>query len=127
MPRDRTRIELTLFPFMSVLCGLIAVMMLYMMVILNTRAFDAKAASGSWYREAGTGMGATINTAVGMGAYVFTDRATWSSFKNRGDYKNRKYADGSTVAQQYKAWHDHWMHYFDERAKKGMFVEAAAP
>jgi tungstate transport system substrate-binding protein len=48
---------------------------------------DAKAASGTWYREAGTGMGATINTAVGMGAYVFADRATWSSFKNRGDYK----------------------------------------
>jgi len=48
---------------------------------------DAKAASGSWYREAGTGMGATINTAVGMSAYVFTDRATWSSFKNRGDAK----------------------------------------
>jgi tungstate transport system substrate-binding protein len=48
---------------------------------------DAKAASGSWYREAGSGMGATINTGVGMGAYVFTDRATWSSFKNRGDYK----------------------------------------
>jgi tungstate transport system substrate-binding protein len=46
-----------------------------------------KAASGTWYREAGTGMGATINTAVGMAAYVFTDRATWSSFKNRGDYK----------------------------------------
>ena len=48
---------------------------------------DAKAASGTWYREAGSGMGATINTGVGMGAYVFTDRATWSSFKNRGDYK----------------------------------------
>jgi tungstate transport system substrate-binding protein len=48
---------------------------------------DVKAVSGTWYREAGTGMGATINTAVGMGAYVFTDRATWSSFKNRGDYK----------------------------------------
>jgi tungstate transport system substrate-binding protein len=48
---------------------------------------DAKGASGTWYREAGTGMGATINTGVGMGAYVFTDRATWSSFKNRGDYK----------------------------------------
>ena len=47
---------------------------------------DVAAASGTWYREAGTGMGATINTAVGMGAYVFTDRATWSSFKNRGDY-----------------------------------------
>ena len=46
---------------------------------------DAKAASGTWYREAGSGMGATLNTGVGMGAYVFTDRATWSSFKNRGD------------------------------------------
>jgi hypothetical protein len=49
------------------------------------------------------------------------------TFKNRGDYQNRKYADGSTVAQQYKAWHDHWSHYFDERAKRGMFVEVAAP
>jgi tungstate transport system substrate-binding protein len=48
---------------------------------------DAKAASGTWYREAGSGMGATINTGVGMGTYVFTDRATWSSFKNRGDAK----------------------------------------
>ena len=48
---------------------------------------DAKAASGTWYREAGSGMGATINTSVGMGAYVLTDRATWSSFKNRGDYR----------------------------------------
>jgi tungstate transport system substrate-binding protein len=45
---------------------------------------DAKAA---WYREAGSGMGATINIGVGMDAYVFTDRATWSSFKNRSDYK----------------------------------------
>jgi tungstate transport system substrate-binding protein len=43
---------------------------------------DVKAASGTWYREAGSGMGATINAAVGMGAYVFTDRATWSSSKN---------------------------------------------
>jgi len=48
---------------------------------------DVKSASGTWYREAGTGMGATINTGVGMGGYVFTDRATWSSFKNRGDYR----------------------------------------
>ncbi len=49
------------------------------------------------------------------------------TFKNRTDYKNKKYADGSTVAHQYTAWHDHWMHYFDERAKRGMFVEAGAP
>jgi len=48
---------------------------------------DAKATSGTWYREAGSGMGATIKASVGMGAYVFTDRATWSSFKNSSDYK----------------------------------------
>jgi tungstate transport system substrate-binding protein len=48
---------------------------------------DPQAASGKWYRETGSGMGATLNTGVGMGAYVMTDRATWISFKNKGDYK----------------------------------------
>ncbi|MCB1451660.1 MAG: extracellular solute-binding protein [Nitratireductor sp.] len=47
---------------------------------------DPKADSGSWYRETGSGMGATLNTAVGMGAYALTDRATWLSFANKGDY-----------------------------------------
>lgn len=47
---------------------------------------DTKAASGQWYRETGSGMGATLNAAVGMGAYALTDRATWISFKNKGDY-----------------------------------------
>ena len=45
---------------------------------------DIDAASGSWYREAGAGMGATLNTAVGMNAYTLSDRATWLNFKNRG-------------------------------------------
>jgi tungstate transport system substrate-binding protein len=48
---------------------------------------DAKAASGSWYREAGQGMGGTINVAVGTNGYVLSDRATWSAFKNKGDLK----------------------------------------
>tara|TARA_Y100000813_G_scaffold195734_1_gene178007 strand:+ start:203 stop:1036 length:834 start_codon:yes stop_codon:yes gene_type:complete len=48
---------------------------------------DIKKASGGWYRETGSGMGATLNAAVGMGAYALTDRATWISFKNKGDYK----------------------------------------
>ena len=46
---------------------------------------DVKAASGSWYRETGSGMGATLNTAAGMDAYALTDRGTWLSFKNRGN------------------------------------------
>lgn len=48
---------------------------------------DLKSASGKWYRETGSGMGATLNAGVGMGAYVMTDRATWISFKNKGDYE----------------------------------------
>jgi tungstate transport system substrate-binding protein len=48
---------------------------------------DATAASGTWYRETGSGMGATLNTAVGMGAYALTDRGTWISFKNKGGFQ----------------------------------------
>jgi tungstate transport system substrate-binding protein len=44
---------------------------------------DVKGAQGGWYRELGQGMGPTLNTAAGMGAYVLTDRATWANFKNR--------------------------------------------
>lgn len=43
--------------------------------------------SGAWYRETGSGMGATLNTGIGMGAYVMTDRATWIKFGNKGDYQ----------------------------------------
>lgn len=44
---------------------------------------DIKQHSGDWYREAGAGMGATLNIANAMSAYTMTDRATWLSFKNR--------------------------------------------
>jgi tungstate transport system substrate-binding protein len=40
---------------------------------------------GPWYRDTGSGMGPTLNTASGMNAYALTDRGTWLSFKNRGD------------------------------------------
>ena len=46
---------------------------------------DAAAASGSWYRETGSGMGATLNTASGMNDYAIADRATWIAFRNKGD------------------------------------------
>lgn len=46
---------------------------------------DPAAGKGSWYRETGSGMGPTLNTAAAMNAYAFTDRGTWLSFKNRGD------------------------------------------
>ena len=39
---------------------------------------------GSWYRELGSGMGPTLNTAAQLPAYTLTDRGTWLSFANRG-------------------------------------------
>ncbi|WP_208349641.1 substrate-binding domain-containing protein [Pseudaestuariivita rosea] len=48
---------------------------------------DVAAQSGTWYRETGSGMGATLNTGTGMGAYIMTDRATWISFGNKGDHQ----------------------------------------
>ncbi len=39
----------------------------------------------SWYKETGSGMGPALNTAFAMNGYILADRATWLSFKNRGD------------------------------------------
>lgn len=46
---------------------------------------DLEKAKGPWYREIGQGMGAALNTAGAMNAYVLADRGTWLSFRNRGD------------------------------------------
>jgi tungstate transport system substrate-binding protein len=51
----------------------------------KTAGVNVAAASGTWYRDAGAGMGATLNTASGLDAYTLTDRGTWISFKNRGN------------------------------------------
>jgi tungstate transport system substrate-binding protein len=40
---------------------------------------------GPWYKETGSGMGPTLNTASGMNAYALADRGTWLSFRNRGE------------------------------------------
>jgi tungstate transport system substrate-binding protein len=44
---------------------------------------DVKKASGSWYREVGAGMGATLNAATGLDGYTISDRGTWISFQNK--------------------------------------------
>lgn len=50
----------------------------------STAGIDLATAKGPWYRETGSGMGAALNTAAAMGAYILADRGTWLSFKNRG-------------------------------------------
>ncbi len=42
-------------------------------------------AFGSWYRAVGAGMGAALNTASGMDAYIMSDRASWLNFGNKGN------------------------------------------
>jgi len=46
---------------------------------------DIATAKGAWYREIGQGMGAALNMAAALNAYVLADRGTWISFRNRAD------------------------------------------
>jgi len=56
------------------------------LALWQAAGIDPTTDSGGWYRETGSGMGATLNVAVGMGAYSMTDRATWIAFANKGDF-----------------------------------------
>ena len=38
-----------------------------------------------WYRETGSGQGATLNIAANTNAYTLTDEATWATFGNPGE------------------------------------------
>ena len=38
---------------------------------------------GRWYKAVGAGMGASLTTASGLGAYILADRASWLNFKNK--------------------------------------------
>jgi tungstate transport system substrate-binding protein len=55
------------------------------LALWKAAGLDPSGTKPAWYREIGQGMGAALNTASAMNAYVLTDRGTWLSFKNRGD------------------------------------------
>jgi len=55
------------------------------LALWKTAGIDIAADKGPWYRDTGQGMGPALNTASSMNGYILTDRATWISFKNRGD------------------------------------------
>lgn len=55
--------------------------------IWSEAGLDVKQPGSGWYRDTGSGMGATLNTAAGIGGYTLADRGTWLSFKNRADLK----------------------------------------
>ncbi len=66
----------------------------------------------AWYKEVGAGMGAALNTASGLNAYIISDRASWLKFGNKGDLK-LLYAGDTLLFNQYaylpvnQAKHDH--------------------
>ena len=43
------------------------------------------APEGAWYKAVGAGMGAALNTAAGLDAYIMADRASWLNFGNKGN------------------------------------------
>ena len=45
---------------------------------------DIVDSSGKWYREAGSGMGATLNLTSSINGYTLADRSTWMAFQNKG-------------------------------------------
>jgi hypothetical protein len=47
--------------------------------------------------------------------------------RNIPTYASEKYDDGSTLAEQYEARRAYFLKWFDARAKRGQFVEAASP
>jgi tungstate transport system substrate-binding protein len=69
------------------------------MSLWSQAGVDPTEASGDWYRETGSGMGATLNAGIGMGAYVMTDRATWISFANKQDYEIQVEGDADLFNQ----------------------------
>ena len=48
---------------------------------------DIAGLTSNWYRETGSGMGATLNIAAAMEAYTLADSGTWLNFHNRQGLK----------------------------------------
>ncbi|WP_420011069.1 substrate-binding domain-containing protein [Tateyamaria sp.] len=67
---------------------------------------------GPWYNAVGAGMGAALNTASGLNAYILSDRASWLNFGNKGDLA-LLFAGDPVLFNQYaflpvsEARHDH--------------------
>ena len=55
----------------------------------------------AWYRETGSGMGATLNTGAALGAYLLADRPTWESFGNRAGLDVLAAGDDPRLANPY--------------------------
>ena len=55
--------------------------------IWNQLNLDPSSYSGEWYLESGQGMGPSLNIAISLNAYIFSDRSTWLRFKNKAKHR----------------------------------------
>ncbi len=55
------------------------------LALWKAAGLDPPGAKPAWYREIGQGMGAALNMAGAMGAYLLSDRGTWIAFKNKAE------------------------------------------
>ena len=62
---------------------------------------DISAVNGRWYLEAGQGMGASINLAVQLNAYLLSDLSTWLAFGNKADHKVIYSGDEAELINRY--------------------------
>ena len=56
------------------------------MSIWENIALDPTISSGKWYLESGQGMGPSLNIAISLNGYIFSDRSSWLRFNNKGDH-----------------------------------------
>ena len=57
------------------------------LAIWRTLSLDPRTGSGKWYLESGQGMGPSLNIAVALNGYIFSDRSSWLRFKNKRNHK----------------------------------------
>src|SRR5436305_11197360 len=57
------------------------------LALWKSAGIDIAKDKGAWYKDIGQGMGAALNAASALNAYVLADRGTWLSFKNRGELR----------------------------------------
>ena len=54
--------------------------------IWDNIALDPTTSSGEWYLETGQGMGPSLNIAISLNGYIFSDRSSWLRFNNKRDH-----------------------------------------
>jgi tungstate transport system substrate-binding protein len=70
------------------------------LVLWREAGISVRESSGEWYRETGSGMGSTLNIAIGMGGYCLVDRGSWISFNNKRSFEVL-FEGGAVLSNQY--------------------------